>query len=92
MLIDREESRATVATTEAARTFLFGQHPPAPEMTPEEQEAVQREFMRLLDEMRSRPIDHEAIARQMEEQRGRMGRMMSWLDQCPVPPQQGPTP
>ena len=55
LLIDREERRASVAPVAEAREFLVAQHPPAPEMTPEEQEAFQREFTKLLEEMRNRP-------------------------------------
>jgi hypothetical protein len=86
LLIDRTANRASIAPVAEARTFLEAQHPPAPELTPEQQEAFNRELERLLAEWRARPIDHEAIAREMAEQRGRVGRMMSWLDMAPVPP------
>lgn len=83
LLIDRERNLASVAPVAEARAFLVAQHPPTPPLTPEEQEAIEREFEKLLAEYRSRPIDHEAIAREMADQRGRVGRLMSWLDQCP---------
>lgn len=92
ILIDRAENRASVAPVAEARAFLQAQHPPAPDLNPEQREEFEREVERLLAEHRARPIDHAAIAKAMEEQRGRVGRMMSWLDQCPVPPRRGPTP
>jgi hypothetical protein len=57
-------------------------------MTPEEQETFRRELTRLLDEMRNRPIDHEASAEQMREQQTRMAVMPAFRDQQ-VPPSQG---
>ena len=93
LLIDRSANRASIAPVAEARTFLEAQHPPAPELTPEQQEAFNRELERLMKEWRQRPIDREAVAREMAEQRGRIGRMMSFLDMCPEPEQgQGPTP
>jgi hypothetical protein len=88
LLIDIEANRASVVPMAEARRFLAGQHPPAPEMTPEEQEAVEREFTRLLEEMRNRPIDYEVIDRQQREQSTRMAVMLAFLDQQ-VPPSQG---
>jgi hypothetical protein len=72
--------------------FLEAQHPPAPELTPEQQVAFEQELQRLMKEWRERPIDHEAIAREMAAQRGRLARMMSGLDMAPVPPVRGQTP
>jgi hypothetical protein len=71
--------------------FLQHQHPPREPLTPEQEAEFHRELERLLREHRERPIDHEAIARRMVEQRGRVGRMMSFLDMCPVP-KRGHTP
>lgn len=86
LLIDRQMNRANIAPVAEARDFLARQHTPAPELTPEQQEAFRMELDRLLAERRARPVDHEAVARQMTEQRARVGRMMSWLDMAPVPP------
>jgi hypothetical protein len=86
LLIDREMNQASIAPVGEARDFLARQHPPAPELTQEQQAAFQKELERLLAEWRQRPVDHEAVARQMAEQRARVGRMMSWLDMAPVPP------
>jgi hypothetical protein len=67
--------------------FLVAQHPPAPELTAEQQEEFNRELERLMEEWRARPVDHEAIAREREAQNGRVRRMISWLDMCPMPGQ-----
>jgi hypothetical protein len=93
LLIDRERNVARIALAAEARTFLESQHPPAPELTPEQQEAFNRELEHLLAEWRNRPVDHEAIVREMDAQRGRVARMMAWLDMCPRPEQgEGPVP
>jgi hypothetical protein len=86
LLIDRQTNQASIVPVAEARDFLTRQHPPAPELTLEQQEAFQKELERLLAEWRQRPVDLEAVARQMAEQRARVGRMMSWLDMAPVPP------
>ncbi|QEG30211.1 hypothetical protein GobsT_50140 [Gemmata obscuriglobus] len=92
LLLDRERNRAYIAPAAEAKAFLRDQHPPEPELAPEQQEAFQREFEKLLAEHRSRPVDHGAVAKEMAEQRGRVGRFMSWIDQCPTPPRRGHTP
>ena len=89
LVIDREKNRASVAPVAEARAFLAAQHPPEPELTPEQQEAFRREMEKLIAEHRSRPFDPGAVAREMAEQRGRVGRMMSWLEMCPTPQQRG---
>ena len=81
-----------VAVVAEAGVFLRDQHPPAPDLTPEQQESVRREVERLLEEWRERPVDHTGVARELDEQRGRVGRMVSFLDRCPVPPATGQTP
>ena len=91
LLIDREINRASIAPIAEAREFLQAQHPPAPELTPEQQAAFERELERLMKEWREKPVDHDAIAKEMAEQRGRVARMMSWLAMCPEP-QQGQMP
>lgn len=87
LLIDREANRATITPAAEAREFLRDQWPPMAELTPEQQAAFGKEFPRLLAEQNSQPVDNEAIARQMQEQRGRVGRLMSFLDLCPEPPE-----
>jgi hypothetical protein len=91
LIVDRDQQVASVAPVADGRAFLESQWPEQAPMTPEEQEAFEREFTRLLEEMRNRPIDHEAIERQMREQRNRMAAMLAFLDQQ-VPPSQGQTP
>jgi hypothetical protein len=86
LLIDRQMNQAAITPVAEARDFLARQHTPAPELTPEQQAAFQKELERLLAEWRQRPVDHDAVAREMAEQRARVGRMMSWLDMAPVPP------
>lgn len=89
LLIDRERNRASVAPLDSAHDFLAAQWPPRPPLTDEQREAIQAEFERLLAERDARPIDMEAVQRAMEEQRRRVGRMVSWLDMAPVPPGRG---
>ena len=84
LIIDRERNLARIAPVAEARAFLESQHPPAPILTPEQQAAFDRELTRLLAEWREKPVEHEAIAREMQEQRGRVARMVAWLDMCPV--------
>ncbi len=90
LVIDRLAQRASVAPLEQAREFLHQQWPTQPPLSPEQEEA----FRRKLDELMAKglhevPVDHEAVVRAMEEQRGRIARMMSFLDMCPVPPWRG---
>lgn len=92
LLIDRERNRATIAKADEARAFLLAQWPPEPPATEEQRAAHRREMDQILKEMAARPIDHDAIARGMAEQRSRLGRLMSWLDMCPVPKELGQTP
>ena len=89
LLIDREQQIAAVAPVSEARAFLESQWPEPAPMTPEEQEAVQREFTRLMEEMRNRPVDWDAINRQQREQSTRMAVMLAFLDQQ-VPPEHSP--
>lgn len=87
LLIDREKNRAAIVPAVEARVSLRDQRPPEPPLTPEQQAAFEREMEKVLAEWRSRPVDHAAVAKAMAEQRGRVGRMMSWLEMCPVPPE-----
>lgn len=92
LLIDTVANRASVAPVAEARVFLQGQHPPREPMTPEQEAEFHRHLEDLIREHRERPIDHDAISKAMAEQRGRVARLMNWLDMCPVPPQRGQTP
>lgn len=93
LVIDREQNRASVATVREAGPFLEDQHPPPPELTPEQQAVFREEVDRLLAEWREQPLDAAAVTRAMREQHARVGRMVSFLDLCPVPARDdGPTP
>ena len=85
LVIDGVANRAFVAPVSEARTFLERQHPPAPALSPDQQAAFNLELGRLLEEWRERPIDREALAREMAEQQERVARMVSLLDMCPPP-------
>lgn len=91
LIIDREGRRASIARLEEVQPFLQAQWPPQPPLTPEQQEAFNRELERLMEEMRNRPIDWDAVARQQREQSTRMAVILAFLDQQ-VPPGQGPRP
>jgi hypothetical protein len=92
LVIDREANRASVAPVAEARAFLAEHGPKPPELTPEQQILFERELDRVLELWRTAPIDPDAIAKDMLKQRGRIGRVMSFLDMCPVPPENGQTP
>jgi hypothetical protein len=87
LIIDREATRASIARIEEAQPFLQAQWPPQPPMTPEQEAAFNREMERLMEEMRNRPIDWDAIAREQREQQTRMAVMLAYLDQCVLPGQ-----
>jgi hypothetical protein len=91
LIIDREANRASVAPVAEARAFLAEHGPKPPELTPEQQILFERELDRTLELWRTAPIDPDAIAKDMLKQRGRIGRVMSFLDMCPVP-ERGQTP
>lgn len=92
LVLDRERNRASVAPLAEARAFLESQHPPPPELSPEEAEALRERVEAILREWREAAIDPAELRRVMDEQRGRLGRMVSFLDMCPVPPGAGQTP
>lgn len=91
LVIDRDANTASVAPIADARAFLTDQHPPAPELTPEQQALFHEEVERMMREWREQPVDPQAIERQMREQSTRMAVMLAFLDQQ-VPPGQGQTP
>jgi hypothetical protein len=84
LLIDAQACRASVAMVAEARAFLQSQHPPEVPLSPEQVEEIRQ---RIKQGWREVHVDPEAVRRHMEEQRGRVGRMIGWLDQCPEPPQ-----
>jgi hypothetical protein len=86
LLLDREQNLVRIAPIQAVDAFLRKQWPPAPLGTQEERETTSQQFEDFMakgwEEVR---VDPAEIGRQMAEQRGRISRMMSWLDQCPTP-------
>jgi hypothetical protein len=90
LLIDREGGRAAIAPIIQARAFLKGQWPEQPPLTEEKREEIDRR----VEEMISRGwhevrVDPAEVMKGMEEQRGRIGRMMAWLDLCPDAEERG---
>lgn len=91
LVLDRLQGRASLAPAEAALDFLASQHPPEPELTPEQAHDLwaRAEAAAALGEGWREvrvDVDPEEIRRSMREQRARVGRMTSWLDQCPPAP------
>ncbi len=84
LLVDRERNEACIVSVAEGRARLDAQHPPAPELTPEQRAVFEQELEYLLAERRERPIDAEAVARAMTEQRERVARMIAWLDRGPA--------
>ena len=84
LLIDREMNRASICPLREARAFLRGQYPPDPILTPEQRAEAARLFEEAVDkgwhEVRVDPGD---VVKAMAVQRGRVGRLMAWLDLCP---------
>jgi hypothetical protein len=84
LLIDREMSRASICPLREARAFLREQYPPEPPMSPEERAEAARQFEEMMDTgWREVRVDPAEVVKAMAEQRGRMGRMLAWLDLCP---------
>lgn len=83
LVIDREQNRAAIVPTTEAKEFLRSQWPPEPPLTAQQQEEVRRIYEQLVNQRKEQPLDHEAINRSINDQRGRVGRLMSWLDMCP---------
>jgi hypothetical protein len=89
LVFDLTGTRASVCTGSDAAEFLRQHRPPLPPSPP-----VTEEPGSLVEQIttgwRGEQVDQEAVRRSMEEQRGRVGRMLSWLEQCPTPgPQEG---
>lgn len=87
LILDREANRATIAPVQEARRFLHEQWPP---LTAEQIDALRAQVEAMPEQgWREERIDPEVFRQVVEEQRGRVGRLMAWLDQCPTPPQRG---
>jgi hypothetical protein len=89
IVLDREAGRASVGAIDEAREFLHARHRPPPVVSREQAEAMRRELEAMMEGWREQTVDAEDVARMMEEQRGRFGRMISFLDMCPTPPARG---
>jgi len=88
LVLDQQRNRASIAPLAEARVFLRAQHPPEPPLTEEQREQIRQRIKEMLErQMQAQPGPAE-IERVMAEQRGRLGRMIAWLDMPPVPPQQ----
>jgi hypothetical protein len=85
LVLDRVAHRASVAPRAAATVFLRDQHLPLPELTAEQHAEAQRRLAEILRHRISVPPKE--IKRRLEEQRHELWRMVSWLDQCPLPPE-----
>jgi hypothetical protein len=82
LVIDQQGSRASVATGSEAADFLRQHRPPVPQLTDEQMARVEE---LVLQGWREEHVDQAEVLRQMQEQRARVGRVMSWLDMAPVP-------
>ncbi|VTR91611.1 Uncharacterized protein OS=Pelobacter propionicus (strain DSM 2379) GN=Ppro_3759 PE=4 SV=1 [Gemmata massiliana] len=87
LVFDRIGGRASVAPAAEADAFLRGQHPPAPELAPDEARALRAEIARALDAWRTSAVDPEEVRRLMDEHRDRVARVMAFLDACPTAPE-----
>jgi hypothetical protein len=87
LILDRLANRASIAPLNEGLTFVEAQHPPPPRLSRREAEALRQGLEAFLEEdRRQQDIDPAEIQRAMVEQRGRVGRMISWLDMAPKPP------
>jgi hypothetical protein len=90
LLIDQEACRARLAPAKEARQFLADWRAPKPALIPEQIAAVRAQVDAIpAKDRREGQIGPEAVIRQMQEQRGRVSRMVSWLDVAPSPPKEG---
>lgn len=85
LMIDQDGARASVATGDQAAEFLRRHRPQPVELSAEQ--VAQAEALDAKG-WREEYVDQAEVVRAMDEQRGRMGRLMAWLDLCPVPPGQ----
>jgi hypothetical protein len=87
LVLDREDGRASLVPAQQARQFLFEQWPP---LTQEQIDALRAQWEAMPDQgWREERVDSTLFRQAIEEQRGRVGRLLAWLDQCPTPPQRG---
>jgi hypothetical protein len=82
LVLDRTEQVLYAAPVSSARRFLVAQHPPMPELTPEERAAVLEAFDRRVRELRERPVSVNPveIERAMREEQQALAEMVAFLD------------
>lgn len=80
LVIDQEGCKASVCNGSEAAEFLREVRPPL-------RDGPVEELPGLGEQLRSgwQEVPAEEVYRAMNEQRGRVGRMLSWLDLCPEP-------
>src|SRR5262249_30169790 len=81
LVLDRTEQVLYAAPVSSARRFLVGQHPPTPELTPEEHAAVLERFDSRMRELRERPVrvSPAEVERAMREEQQAIAEMVAFL-------------
>ena len=92
LILDRERNRISIAPIAEARTFLKSQHPPRPELSPEQAETLREQVESLIQQWREADVDPAEVQRLMDDQRSRLAQMVAFLNTCPLPPGAGQTP
>ena len=82
LVLDRTEQVLYAARVSSARRFLVAQHPPMPELTPEERAAVLECFDSRMRELQERPVQVSAakVERAMREEQQAIAEMVAFLD------------
>jgi hypothetical protein len=82
LVLDREKVAVRVGQRAEALSFVRGQHPPVPELSPEQMMAISDHLEALLPggwrEVRVNPLD---VLRVMQEERNAIARIQAFLDQ-----------
>lgn len=82
LLLDRGEGVLYAAPVRSARRFLIQQHPPLPELTPQELSALQGRLEELSKEWREERVEvsQADIARMMREEEQAIKEIVAFLD------------
>jgi hypothetical protein len=82
LLLDRGEGVLYVAPVRSARRLLIQQHPPLPELTPEDLSALQERLADLSRQWREERVEvsQADIARAMQEERQAIDEIVAFLD------------
>lgn len=84
LVLDRANDLPGIIPVAAARTFLKSQHPPPPELTPEQLEQARRAVAEAVAQgWREQKIDPEIVRRIMEERRQELAKMLAYLERWP---------